>query len=138
MTAEREQSNESDNASVDLVLVGDHLNPIQLTSALGIQPSRSWSKGESYLSKSGQTLARPNGLWAVRAEAQLPEEAARDLIARVSFALARMRDEAARQSLSFSLSIAWFPDGGQGGFDMQGETLRTLVEKVDSVHFYYA
>jgi hypothetical protein len=54
-----------DEAEASFGITGDKVVPDAITRALGLEPSRSWAKGEKHQSKSGQVLTRHGGLWVV-------------------------------------------------------------------------
>jgi len=53
----------------ELIITSKDVEPEQITQTLGIEPLRSFKKGETFISKhSGSKIVRPHNLWAISSE----------------------------------------------------------------------
>ena len=50
-------------AQIFIRLLGDQLDPEEVSQAIGLQPTLSWRKGETFETSSGRLLSRKTGLW---------------------------------------------------------------------------
>jgi hypothetical protein len=127
----------ADFARVGIVVKGKLVSPDDMTQVSGVEASRGWRCGERYLSKSGQTLARPWGLWAVSVDGPAVEPAAKALLARLSASVTAIQEAAARAQAEVAVQIWWNPTGGQGGFDVSSETMALLCRFGSRISVYF-
>jgi hypothetical protein len=117
-------------ARVSVGFKAESLRVAEITRLVGLQPSRSYEKGDT-------RTPMPWGMWAIEFEADNVESAAKRLLD----VLGQKRDaivEAARQTgATVSVGIWWEPEGGQGGFTIGSETLKQLSELGERVDFYF-
>jgi len=119
-----------DLARATLRVVGDDLEPRELTELLGVKPSTSYSKGDVLTSKRGTTRVAPTGYWSLDAEDSAPA----DLDAQVTRLLARLPDEAAlwnRLHAHFEIDLfcGWFMKEWNEGTALNATTLNALANR---------
>ncbi|MEQ4209780.1 DUF4279 domain-containing protein [Actinopolymorpha sp. B9G3] len=109
-----------------LRVAGEELVPDAITTALGCEPSRSWAKGEAWISH-GVTRTRRFGLWSLDAEETTPA----DVDAQVATIRGRLTsDEAVWRDLgaryTVDLFCGWFMERGNEGVTLEPETMLAL------------
>lgn len=119
-----------DLARATLRVVGDDLEPAELTGLLGVKPSTSYSKGDVLTSKRGTTRVAPTGYWSLEAEDSAPA----DLDAQVTLLLARLPDDAAlwarlHERFDIDLFCGWFMKEWNEGTALKATTLNALANR---------
>ncbi len=108
-------------------LVGEQLDPTQITAALGIEPSFAYVKGELFETKNGP-LERPTGIWALSTETILAEVHIEDhleyLLEQLDPVLATILDLSQVQGLEADFTGFSFSAAGQGWM-----TLNPLLQR---------
>ncbi|WP_434043647.1 MULTISPECIES: DUF4279 domain-containing protein [Sorangium] len=126
-----------DIVHVELGLSGDRVVPAEVTAAVGVLPSRAWSKGECYESKAGGTRKRPLGIWVVTCDGSDVQQCALELLAVAEPRAAAIRRMADAAGATISVGIWWEPAGGQGGFTLSSDVMRRISELCDRVDVYF-
>ncbi|MEQ7010404.1 DUF4279 domain-containing protein [Actinopolymorpha sp. B17G11] len=98
-----------------LRIAGEALVPTAITTALGCEPSRSWAKGDAWISH-GVTRTRRFGLWSLDAE--------ETILGRLTSDEAVWRDLGARYTVD--LFCGWFMERGNEGVTLGPETMLAL------------
>lgn len=119
-----------DLARATLRVVGDDLEPTELTELLGVQPSTSYSKGDVLTSERGTTRTAAAGYWSLEAEDSAPA----DLDAQVTRLLARLPDDAAvwarlHEHFEIDLFFGWFMKEWNEGTALKATTLNALADR---------
>ena len=125
---------------VEFRIRGDELNPNTVSQQLEIQPTRSWSKGETYIGKTldptskevrQTTRKRPWGIWVYSTNPNVSTKRVEDHISFILNLLEPKQQElryyvelAASYSVSFS--IYWKPLSGYGSYEISGNALARL------------
>jgi hypothetical protein len=133
---------ETNTRSIDVEfrIRGDDLNPNAISQQLEIQPTRSWSKGETYLGKvfdpankqMQQTVRkRPWGIWVYNTSASVNTLRVDDHISFVLNLLEPKQQElqyylGLAESYSVSFSIYWKPLSEYGSYEISGNALARL------------
>jgi len=114
-------------AVATLRVVGDDLDPDEVSQLLGAQPSRSERKGQALQTRSGHVRTAPTGVWRLDAPATEPEDFDRQvatLLRALTPDLGTWQRLAARYRVD--LFCGWFMRGGNEGVDVAPETLLAL------------
>jgi hypothetical protein len=129
----------------------DKLDPTEITTRLGIQPSRAWAKGEKYLGKIGDPVnrkisevwrPRPWGVWDIHTEEQGDIREARQHILNLVNIL-EPHKEALRYYLErpdeYTISFySYFePLDGVGSYVIPSELLVRMAELSHFVEFQF-
>jgi hypothetical protein len=69
-----------------LRISGDDLDPSEITSVLGCEPTKAQRKGQTFTSSAGKTRVAKFGMWLLEAEDRAPE----DLDAQITEVLSRL------------------------------------------------
>jgi len=125
------------NAS--LRITGDDLRPAEISELLGLQPTRSFEKGERYQLKSARIVEYAIGAWHLSTE-DYPSKSLElhcrrllDLLRAKLEILRRLRDSG-RYRVSVSL---WWDSKGEGGsFNILGDTMSELSGMCGDVEFH--
>lgn len=122
---------------VTLRILGDNLDPKSVTSRSEITPTKAYSKGEKYPSKSGKMLVHPTGNWTLATQASVTstnvEKHALALLRELAGKETAFRDLKADAKLSISITIWWRPKDGHGCFGLTARTMATLCEYANDV-----
>jgi hypothetical protein len=122
-------------------LVGENIAPEKISKTLAIIPTKSYSKGETYKSKSGQVLVRPIGHWSLSTESNPSkslESHCQDLVKQLdgrdtAIELLRKNDE-----YRVSIILWWQGDGsGHGSYNLLSETVLKLSKLCDDIEFHF-
>jgi Domain of unknown function (DUF4279) len=125
---------------VEFRVRGDELNPNMISQQLEIQPTRSWSKGETYLGKvfnptnkqvQQTTRKRPWGIWVYNTSASVNTKRVEDHISFILNLLEPKHQELRyyvelAESYSVSFSIYWKPLSEYGSYEISGNALARL------------
>jgi hypothetical protein len=127
--------------SVSLRIGGEELDPTGISSILGLVATRSFRKGEEYLSRTGRVMKRPIGVWHFSTQSNQSkslEQHCRQLLLASDDRRDALKNLRESGRYRISLTVWWNTGGaGHGGLEVSGETisrLATLVDDVD-VHF---
>ncbi len=128
---------------------GDHFNPSDITDSLGLDPSRSWKKGDKYQSryrnKDGtfgmREAFRPWSIWELSSEknvdSDLIELHSKYLLKQLKLKKSLISDLLKDTSLRVFISVWWEPEGGQGGFTLPSIFLNELSCFCNEIDFYF-
>jgi hypothetical protein len=111
-------------------LLGDALDPEEVTRLIGIEPSFARRKGDKYGSRERPVVSQ-TGIWALESEKSV---AGPDLNAHLRFLLSQLGSktstvkELVRQGLSADLLCYWMSGTGQGGPILEPETIRRVAD----------
>lgn len=121
-------------ARVGIALSGDAVIPLKVTHGVGLEPTRSFTKGEKV--NASPESSRPWGVWAIEIDDANVEGAAKQLLSLVQSKAGNIRTAAMQMGAIVTLSIWWDPPEGQGGFSIPSTTLAQLCALVDRVDVY--
>ncbi len=127
---------EKDFARVGVGLAGCDMIPEEVTSLVGVLPTRSQKKGDIVVSR-GVEHARARSIWVVEVESTTVAEAAVKLLETIEPHKDALERAAKATNSELSVSIWWEPEGGQGGFTVAAEIMRRLSELGDRVDVYF-
>jgi hypothetical protein len=109
---------------------GDDLDPAEITSALGAEPTVGVSKGGQWKTRSGTVHVAPTGSWRVKAERREPGDLdgqINDLLDGLSDDLVAWRSFAQRYRGRAFCGV--FLGSGNEGLKLRSETLTRLGER---------
>jgi hypothetical protein len=135
------EQDEVRKCNVSLRIAGDKLVPTQISSALGLVPTKSFEKGQEYVSKSGRILSHPMGMWHLSTE-DSPSKSVEhhchlllDLLKGKEEPIRRMRESGLYR---VSITCWWDSNGiGHGSFNVLSKTLAQLSAFCDDFEFYF-
>jgi Domain of unknown function (DUF4279) len=111
-------------------LMGDLIQPDELTVLLGIQPSFSHAKGDTLESRAG-LLKHRTGIWALESEDKLEttnlEKHLISLLDKLESVSAIILELITKYSLSVDFHCYWVSETGQGGPLISPETLMRVA-----------
>jgi hypothetical protein len=127
------------------------LDPARLTKELGIQPSRAWAKGETYLGTAldvktravvPRTYAHPWGIWAVETKGEVIATDAESHVLWLLELLEPRRDIIRRylqdpDQYAISCVIWWESNLGHGGFDLTSGVVTRLAALCHYLQFMW-
>lgn len=124
-------------------LKADELDPVQITSRLGLEPTKSWRKGDTFETRSG-CHTRHFGIWRRATGTSLSSDALephiqwllRELEPRKELLL-RIADE---MSATANINLWWNTSSSTGGYDLPSSLLArmcTICERIDFVFCYH-
>ena len=127
--------------SVSLRIGSEDLDPTEISSVLGLVPTRSFRKGEEYVSKTGRVMKHPIGMWHFSTKANKSksledhcQQLLRDLDDRTD-ALKSFRESG---RFRISITVQWDSGGaGHGGFEVSGATISRLAMQVDDLEVHF-
>ena len=123
-------------ASVSFSISDDNLNPTEISSLLGAEPSRGVRKGETFYGQQGRPVQARTGMWQIGSGYSTAPE----LDAQIAALLNRMTNNLKvwtklTRRYNCYLSVGgWFNDW-TGGFTLKAATLRLLGERGLSLDF---
>ena len=126
-----------DDAKATFSIVGDRVVPAALTQRIGLEPSRSWAKGEEHSSRSGRVLKRHSGMWALSFEDREMSSAVESLLAAVESRLNAARLAAHEVEAKMTVGLWWDPAAHQGGFTMSSDLFRRLAALGERIDIYF-
>ncbi len=121
-------------ARVGLCFTSPTLVPDRLTAALGISPSRCFTKGDS---SPGKRVPRPWGLWALEYDREGVDEASKQLLETLEGKHDLIRQIAIDMAAETSTTIRWEPGDGYGGYSLSSETVAALANLAERMDFYF-
>ncbi len=132
------EQNDLVDCHVDLRISGEHLVPGEITSILGIEPTRAWAKGDGFQSKGG-TRNRPWGMWHLTTQddnSKSLESHCERLLGLLKGREGAIKALVARGDVYVDIAI-WLNAGGEPtGFQLRAETLRELSTYCESIAAY--
>lgn len=117
-------------AVATLRIIGDSLDPDEVTRLLGTLPSESQRKGQESVDKTGRVRVARFGAWRIHASETSPA----DLDAQVKEILSKPSSDLAvwkELSMRFDIDLfcGWFMDKDNEGIGISADTLRLLGER---------
>ena len=117
-------------AVASLRIVGEELNPTEITALLGHSPTKCHRKEEAARTTAGQTLASRYSYWSLEATATEPE----DLAAQIEEVTGKLTHDlciwhALSTRYKIDLFCGWFMNGTNEGVDLPARTLTALAER---------
>lgn len=136
---------------VDFRICADSLNPEEVSTNLGITPSRAFAKGEKYLGKTRNPESkeisevwreRPRGIWAIDSKKLSIEEKVEDHIKYLLEILEPLKKQLKlyldqRDIYTISFYIWWEPQGGYGSFEVSSEIIRRMSSLCHYIEFAF-
>lgn len=112
-----------------LQVVGDELNPFEMTQRLRCEPTTAWAKGDER-TFAGVTRTTTFGKWALESDETSPA----DVDAQVSGLLSRLTNDLTLWAelgdrYDINLVCGWFMDVGNEGVSLRPETMLALGER---------
>ena len=132
-------------------VVGDSLNPVVVTKMLGIQPSRSWGKGEDYLGKELNLSSRkvrevqrkrPSGIWKLSSKGTVESKRAEEHLAYLLNLLEPKQaliEEYVKSPNQYIVKfyVHWEPQSESGSYELTQETLARMAHLCQYTEFYF-
>lgn len=122
-------------------IVGDEIDPDEITKLLGIQPTRSFAKDEEYNSKSGQVLQRPIGHWSICSEGLVnstsTEKHARYLLNILEPSIDAVGKYRNNPNFRTSIIFWWEATDEHGGFSLSSDTLSRLCRLCNDLDYTF-
>jgi len=126
-----------DEARASFRIGGDRVVPDAITRAVGLEPSRSWAKGEKRQTKSGQVLTRHSGLWVVSFRDREMLGAVNALLEAVEPRLEAARRAACEAEAVTNVGLWWDPAARQGGFTLPSSAFQRLAALGERIDIYF-
>lgn len=127
--------------SVSLRIGGEDLDPIEISSALGLAATRSFRKGEEYVSKTSRVMKYPIGMWHFSTQSNKSkslEEHCQQLLRALDERKEALKNLRESGQFRTSLTVRWDSGGaGHGGFEVSGQTFAKLAMLVDDVEVHF-
>jgi hypothetical protein len=121
-------------AKVDFGFVSETLVPGEVTTILGMQPTRQYTKGDL---SPRMKVPKPWGCWAVAVESNNVKIATRKLLDLFDGKQDFIAEVIRRFHATASVSIWWEPEGGQGGYTLPSDLLIELASLGERVDFTF-
>ena len=123
-------------------IIGHEIVPDEITEHIGIEPTRSFYKGEEYESKSkGSILQRPTGHWSLSSEGQLestsPEAHARWILDKLGSKKEQIEKYIKDPEIRTSFVFWWEAYDGHGGYTLSSETMSQLCRLCNDIDFQF-
>jgi len=121
----------TDNRSVvSLRIMGDSVDPVEITALLGANPTHAYTRGSTRLTKLGKEVVNRSGHWSLDAQEQVPE----DLNSQITEVLGKLTEDLqVWQSLSgryrIDLFCGLFMERSNEGLTLKPATLRLAAER---------
>jgi hypothetical protein len=126
-----------DEARATFRITGDMVVPVGITRLVGLDPSRSWSKGDEHRSRSGQVIRRHSGAWTLSFSDREMASAVARLLEAVEPRLDAARLAAREADGVMSVGLWWDPAARQGGFTMSSDLFRRLAALGERIDIYF-
>jgi hypothetical protein len=133
---------ESENVrecNATLRLVGPNVVPSEITKLLGVEPSRAFAMGETYVSKAGHTLTTPIGAWhwvSDDIQSTSLERHCEHLIETFAGKANLLSAISIDRSVTVSVVIWYGPAEYPGGFDLKSSTVASLCALCENISFH--
>jgi hypothetical protein len=127
--------------NVSIRIGGDKLIPSEISSTLNLVPTKSFERGQEYLSKSGRLLTHPMGMWHLSTEGHSSKSV--EGHCHILLDWLQGKEDVFRQLRSngmYRVSITFWWDGngiGHGSFNVLSETLARLSAFCDDFELYF-
>ncbi len=122
-------------------ILGDELDPNEVTNSLQIQPTRAYAKEEEYNSKSGQTLRRPTGHWSISSEGFVDststEAHARYLLNILEPSIDAIANYLNNPCFRTSIIFWWEATDEHGGFTLKSDILSRLCRLCNDLDYTF-
>lgn len=146
-----EEDDVAKSVLVDFGMRSDVLDPKAMTDLLQIQPSRSWAKGEQYLSKTRDPVTkqltkawyrRSSGIWAIDSKACTQTKRVEYHIQYLLNMLEPKQEQIkffVEQQAIYSVSfyIRWEPKSGHGSYEISNSTLSRMSALCHYIEFSF-
>jgi hypothetical protein len=113
-----------------LRVIGDSLNPEEITLLLGAAPTFAQRKGDVVTLASGRSRTAKSGMWRISATPTEPEDfnaQVAEMLLGLTADLSVWRDLA--RSYRIDIFCGWFMGGGNEGASISADTLLSLGER---------
>lgn len=126
-------SNETcERAVAELRIYGDTLDPVVVTSLLGVEPSSSQKKGERHEGFRGRWSIFKTGGWFLSSESRVESlDLSRHvdwLLAQLAPASEKLKALQAEPDVHMYIVCIWWSKTGDGGFTLSPEQMRLMAE----------
>jgi hypothetical protein len=133
-----EEAQAASKSTIWLRIVGESLVPAEVTRALGAEPTRSWAKGDTVVSKrTRRSRVARIGTWLLTCESREPEDfngLIRELLQRLTERQDAWDSLAALLDLTLSCSLDAVEENL--AFDLSPETLLALARRHIGIRVY--
>ncbi len=127
--------------NVTFRIIGDDLNPDEITKSLDIQPTRSYYKGENYKIPNVGIRQRPIGHWSVNSDKIIQststEKHAKCLLNILEQKSERVLKFVSKSHLRISIVFWWEGIACHGGFSLSNETLGRLCRFCNDIDYHF-
>jgi hypothetical protein len=123
-----------DVTHADFALRSDTLDPIKITSVLGLEPERSWKQGDPFETRTG-THRRPWGIWTISSHLEIVSDDPTHHLLWLLERLERRRETLAdirRQMSSVArIYVRWNTNASTAGYSLDSSLVARLCEICD-------
>jgi Domain of unknown function (DUF4279) len=127
--------------SVSLRIGSEDLDATEISSVLGLVATRSFRKGEEYVSRTGRVMTYPIGMWHFSTKSNKSkslEQHCRQLLLALDDRTDALKNLRESGRYRISLTVRWDSGGaGHGGFEVSGEAISRLAMLVDDVEVHF-
>ncbi len=127
--------------NVTFRLIGDSIIPIEITNDIGINPSKSFAKGEDYRTKKGGIRQRPTGHWSISSEriiqSTITEDHAQYILEQLESKAKIIKKYIEDPYIRTSLIFWWEATDEHGGFTLSSDTLGRLCQLCNDIDYQF-
>lgn len=123
-------------SAASLRILGDDLDPKEITKLIGKAPSRAMKKGDQFLVREGHSIASNTGVWSIHADEKMPG----DLNIQISEILEGTTHEinvwlelSRRFKVEFFCGL--FLENGNEGLEISSDTMKILGSRGIALDF---
>jgi len=122
-------------------IIGDELDPDEVTSTLGIQPSEAFAKGQDYQIRDVGIRKRYIGHWSISSKSFVisssTEEHAKFLVSLLEPKVDAIVEYIKDPIFLTSIVFWWETNIGHGGFSLRRETMDKLCGYCENIDFHF-
>ena len=124
-----------------LRIIGPNIDPKEITSVLGVEPSRAFSRGEEYQTKRSGIRKRPIGHWSVSTEKIVQSTSIElhtlKLLEIFEHARTALKELQGSEDRRISVVLWWEGHEGHGGFTISSDTFQRLSAVCEDIDFHF-
>ena len=122
-------------------IVGDKVNPEEITKATGITPVRAFSKGEEYKNKKGEVHNKPIGHWSISSEFKMRstsvEKHAKYILGLLEPKSKKILPYVENDNFRTSIVFWWEAKSGHGGYTVSSDTFARLCRLCNDFDYQF-
>ncbi len=127
--------------NVTFRISGDNIIPTEITNDIGINPTRTFAKGEVYKTKIGGIRQRPIGHWSISSEIMIDststEEHAKYILEKLEPKTKSIKKYIENSNIRTSLIFWWEATDEHGGFTLSADTLGRLCQLCKDIDYQF-